>query len=149
MRPKSAALCAADSEVRRDDVTSTYFEAGMDHNPKARQRYSRDHWPDSPQVVIARLVMPDRFPLAQEVMSGRPTEQVSGKAWRDGVMDGGIPIKATFPLMREPERQTCSLAGNPGRSNCRPSEGAQRDGQYLLRTYLSGEDPAVRRGRDG
>ncbi len=94
-------------------MTSTYFEGGMDNNPKARQCYSREHWPDSPQVVIARVVMPDGFPLAQEVMSGSPTEQLSGKARRDGVMDRGIPIKATLPLMREPERQTCSLAGNP------------------------------------
>ena len=34
------------------DLTSTYFEGRLEHNPKARRSYSRDHRPDCKQACI-------------------------------------------------------------------------------------------------
>jgi hypothetical protein len=74
LKQKWAELFAADFEVLLYDLTSTYFEGALADNPKARRGYSRDHWPDCPQVVIALVVTPDGFPLAYEVLNGNTTE---------------------------------------------------------------------------
>lgn len=125
LRQKWAELFAADFEVLLYDLTSTYFEGEMERNDKARRGDSRDHRPDCLQVVIALVVTPDGFPLADEVMTGNTTEQKTlepfldkieqayGKAKRVSVMDRGIPTEATLKMMRAPERQTCYLVGTP------------------------------------
>lgn len=130
LKQKWAELFNADFEVLLYDLTSTYFEGEMEENPKARRGYSRDSRPDCVQVVIARVITPDGFPLAYEVMDGNTSEQKTlkpfleriektyGKARRVWVMDRGIPAEATLSWMREPGRDMYYLVGTPkGRIN--------------------------------
>jgi transposase len=125
LKKKWADLFAADFEVLLYDLTSTYFEGQMEHNPKAKRGYSRDHRPDCLQLVIALVITPDGFPLAYEVMNGNTSDRTTlrgflkqiedtyGKAQRVWVMDRGIPSEAMLQEMRQPERQTCYLVGTP------------------------------------
>jgi transposase len=123
LKQKWAELFAADFEVLLYDLTSTYFEGGMEECDKAKRGYSRDGRPDCVQVVIALIVTPDGFPLAYEVMDGNTSEQKTlqpfldriensyGKARRVWVMDRGIPTEATLKKMRE--RNISYLVGTP------------------------------------
>ena len=125
LRQKWADLFQADFEVLLYDLTSTYFEGGMEENPKARRGYSRDGRPDCLQVVIALVITTDGFPLAYEVMNGNTAdcttlrsflnkiEQTYGKAKRMWVMDRGIPTEAILAEMRDPGRQISYLVGTP------------------------------------
>ena len=74
LRQRWADLFHADFEVLLYDLTSTYFEGEMAHNPKARRGYSRDGRPDCVQVVIALVITPDGFPLAYEVLAGNTAD---------------------------------------------------------------------------
>ena len=123
LKQKWAELFAADFEVLLYDLTSTYFEGGMEECDKAKRGYSRDSRPDCVQVVIALIVTPDGFPLAYEVMDGNTSEQKTlqpfldriekayGQARRVWVMDRGIPTEATLKEMRE--RKISYLVGTP------------------------------------
>jgi transposase len=125
LKQKWADLFHADFEVLLYDLTSTYFEGEMEHNPKARRGYSRDGRPDCLQLVIALVITPDGFPLAYEVMNGNTSDRATlksflskiestyGKARRVWVMDRGIPSEALLKEMRAPERQTFYLVGTP------------------------------------
>ena len=63
------------------DLTSTYFESvpPEDEHDKRRFGYSRDKRPDCVQVVIALIVTPEGFPLADEVMPGNTADQTTLK----------------------------------------------------------------------
>jgi len=123
LKQKWAELFAADFEVLLYDLTSTYFEGGMEECDKAKRGYSRDSRPDCVQVVIAWIVTPDGFPLAYEVMDGNTSEQKTlqpfldriekayGQARRVWVMDRGIPTEATLRKMRE--QKISYLVGTP------------------------------------
>ena len=125
VKQKWADLFQADFEVLLYDLTSTYLEGEMEQNPKARRGYSRDQRPDGLQLVIARVVTPDGFPLAYEVMKGNTSDRTTlrgflkkiedtyGKAPRVWVMDRGVPSEAILKEMREPERRTFYLVGTP------------------------------------
>lgn len=125
LKQKWADLFGADFEVLLYDLTSTYFQGEMAHNPKVRRGYSRNGRPDCVQLVIALVVTPDGFPLAYEVMNGNTAdsstlrdfltkiETAYGKARRVWVMDRGIPTEAVVAEMRDPQRQTCYLVGTP------------------------------------
>ena len=52
------------------DLTSTYFEGRLEHNPKAQRGYSRDHRPDCKQLCIGLVVNRDGFPLGYESLPG-------------------------------------------------------------------------------
>ena len=52
------------------DLTSTYFEGRLEHNPKAQRGYSRDHRPDCKQLCIGLVVNRDGFPLGWETLAG-------------------------------------------------------------------------------
>ena len=125
LKQKWADLFAADFEVLLYDLTSTYFEGEMEHNPKAKRGYSRDGRGDCLQLVIALVITPDGFPLAYEVMHGNTSDRTTlpaflkkientyGNARRVWVMDRGIPSEAQLKDMRAPERQTFYLVGTP------------------------------------
>lgn len=125
LRKKWSDLFHADFEVLLYDLTSTYFEGEMEHNPKAQRGYSRDGRPDCLQVVIALVVTTDGFPLAYEVMNGNTIDSTTlslfldkiestyGKARRMWVMDRGIPTEAVLAAMRAPSRQMSYLVGTP------------------------------------
>jgi hypothetical protein len=65
-------LFGARYEVLLYDLTSTYVEGQAAEIPQAQFGHSRDHRSDCRQVVIALVVTPEGFPLAYEVMPGRP-----------------------------------------------------------------------------
>lgn len=123
LRQQWADLFHADFEVLLYDLTSTYFEGEMEHNPKAKRGYSRDGRPDCLQVVIALVITPDGLPLAYEVMDGNTSDRTTlrgfldriehtyGKAKRLWVMDRGIPTEAILAEMRDPARQVSYLVG--------------------------------------
>ena len=125
LRQRWADLFHADFEVLLYDLTSTYFEGEMEHNPKAKRGYSRDGRPDCVQVVIALVITPDGFPLAYEVLAGNTAdcttlrgfleriEQTYGKAKRTWVMDRGIPTEAILAEMRDAARPVSYLVGTP------------------------------------
>jgi transposase len=52
------------------DLTSTFFEGKAEHNPQARQGYSRDNRGDCKQVTIALVVSREGLPLGYEVFDG-------------------------------------------------------------------------------
>jgi transposase len=58
------------NDVLLYDLTSTYFEGRLDHNPKAQRGYSRDHRPDCKQLCIGLVVNRDGFPLGYESLPG-------------------------------------------------------------------------------
>lgn len=58
------------NDVLLYDLTSTYFEGRLDHNPKALRGYSRDHRPDCKQLCIGLVVNRDGFPLGYESLPG-------------------------------------------------------------------------------
>ena len=123
LRQQWADLFHADFDVLLYDLTSTYFEGEMEHNPKAKRGYSRDGRPDCLQVVIALVITPEGFPLAYEVMAGHTSdcttlrgflekiEHTYGKAKRLWVMDRGIPTEAILAEMRDPARPVSYLVG--------------------------------------
>ena len=125
LRQRWADLFHADFEVLLYDLTSTYFEGEMAHNPKATRGYSRDGRPDCVQVVIALVITPEGFPLAYEVLAGNTAdcttlrgflariEHTYGKAKRTWVMDRGIPTEAILAEMRDPAREVSYLVGTP------------------------------------
>ena len=125
LRKKWSDLFHADFKILLYDLTSTYFEGEMEHNPKAKRGYSRDGRPDCLQVVIALVVTTDGFPLAYEVMNGNTIDSTTlsgfldkiestyGKARRMWVMDRGIPTEAVLAAMRAPSRQISYLVGTP------------------------------------
>jgi hypothetical protein len=59
-------LFNASFDILLYDLTSTYFEADppFPEGDKRRFGYSRDHWPDCVQVVIALVLTPVGLPLA-------------------------------------------------------------------------------------
>ncbi|MEP7309155.1 MAG: IS1634 family transposase [Acidobacteriota bacterium] len=123
LRQQWADLFHADFEVLLYDLTSTYFEGEMEHNPKAKRGYSRDGRPDCLQVVIALVITTEGFPLAYEVMDGNTSDRTTlrgfldkiehthGKAKRLWVMDRGIPTEAILAEMRDPARPVSYLVG--------------------------------------
>ena len=52
------------------DLTSTYFEGEAAGVECAARGYSRDHRPDTLQVIVALVVTAEGFPLAYEVFDG-------------------------------------------------------------------------------
>src|SRR5580700_3713161 len=125
LKQKWADLFQADFEVLLYDLTSTYFEAAMDQNPKAKYGHSRDKRTDCLQVVIALVITSDGFPLAYEVMDGNTSDRATlrgfldkiektyGKAKRMWVMDRGIPSEEILREMRDPAREIFYLVGTP------------------------------------
>ena len=49
------------------DLTSTYFEGEAAGVESAARGYSRDHRPDTLQVIVALVVTAEGFPVAYEV----------------------------------------------------------------------------------
>jgi hypothetical protein len=60
-------LFGAECQILLDDLTSTYFEGEAVGVDWAARGYSRDHRPDTLQVLLALVVTPEGFPVAYEV----------------------------------------------------------------------------------
>ncbi len=114
-------------EVLLYDLTSTYFEIDppLEEQSKRQCGYSRDHRPDCVQVVIARIITPQGFPLAYEVLPGNTADNTTlqdflariesryGKARRVWLMDRGIPTEAMLGQMRASDPPVQHLVGTP------------------------------------
>ena len=114
-------------EVLLYDLTSTYFESNppFPEGDKRRHGDSRDKRSDCVQGVIARIVTPEGFPIAYEVLAGntqdkqtladflKKIEEPYGKAERIGVMDRGIPTEKVLEQMRTSDPPVRYLVGTP------------------------------------
>src|SRR5271166_1189044 len=106
-------LFGARFEVLLYDLTSTYFESDpvFEETDKRQFAYSRDKRSDCVQVVIALIITPEGFPLA-EVLPGNTSDKTTlgaffskieeqyGKAERVWLMDRGIPTEEVLSEMR-------------------------------------------------
>jgi hypothetical protein len=98
------------------DLTSTYFEGRLEHNPKAQRGYSRDHRPDCKQLCIGLVVNRDGFPLGWETLPGNrrhaPTllpmitalERRFGASQRLLCFDRGMATEANLRDLRRGQR---------------------------------------------
>ena len=107
------------------DLTSTYFEGEAEGVESAARGYSRDHRPDTLQVIVALVVTPEGFPVAYEVFDG-DTADVStleeivdkieskygmkGRVW---VFDRGVVSEDNLQDLRQ--RGAYYLVGTPRR----------------------------------
>ena len=125
LRQRWQELFQARFDVLLYDLTSTYIEGEGEEIPKAKHGYSRDHRGDCRQVVIALVVTPEGFPLADEVLAGNTSDRTTlrgfldkieaqyGPARRVWVMDRGIPTEEVLEEMRTKGREVFYLVGTP------------------------------------
>ncbi len=91
-----------DTTVYLYDLTSTYFEGDVPHNPKARRGYSRDKRPDCKQVVVGLVVNREGFPIAHEIFDGNTLDTTTVGRMLDILADraGGLAPGATVVVDR-------------------------------------------------
>lgn len=94
------------------DLTSTYFEGQVPHNPKAKRGYSRDRRPDCKQVCIGAVVDREGFPVGYEVLAGNVKDHQTvagmldrlrnrfGLADRTLCMDRGLVTAGSLRVIR-------------------------------------------------
>ena len=115
-------MFAADFEVLLYDLTSTYFEGGMEECDKAKRGYSRDSgWMHAGGDCFDRDAGRISFGLRSDGWQYVGAENAAaildriekayGQARRVWVMDRGIPTEATLKKMRE--RKISYLVGTP------------------------------------
>jgi hypothetical protein len=104
------------NDVLLYDLTSTYFEGRMAHNPKAQRGYSRDHRPDCKQVCIGLVVNREGFPLGYESLAGKTRDAATlwpmietlearfGRACRILCFDRGMATEANLRRLRQSQR---------------------------------------------
>ena len=98
------------------DLTSTYFEGRMAHNPKAQHGYSRDHRPDCKQLCIGLVVNREGFPLGYESLAGKTRDAATlwpmietlearfGRSSRLLCFDRGMATEANLRRLRQSQR---------------------------------------------
>jgi len=98
------------------DLTSTYFEGRLEHNPKAQRGYSRDHRPDCKQLCIGLVVNRDGFPLGYESLPGNRRDATTllpmiqtlearfGPCPRIICFDRGMATEANLRQLRQSKR---------------------------------------------
>ena len=107
------------------DLTSTYFEGEAAEVESAARGYSRDHRPDTLQVIVALVVTAEGFPVAYEVFDGDTADVTTleeivdkienkygmkGRVW---VFDRGIVSEDNLQELRQ--RGAYYLVGTPRR----------------------------------
>ena len=107
------------------DLTSTYFEGEAAGVECAARGYSRDHRPDTLQVIVALVVTAEGFPLAYEVFDGDTADVTTleeivskienkygmkGRVW---VFDRGVVSEDNLQDLRR--RGAYYLVGTPRR----------------------------------
>jgi hypothetical protein len=116
-------LFGAECQILLYDLTSTYFEGGAEGVESAARGYSRDHRPDTLQVVVALVVTPEGFPVAYEIFDGNTADVTTleeivdkietnygmrGRVW---VFDRGIVSEDNLQDLRQ--RGAYYLVGTP------------------------------------
>src|SRR5205814_3526492 len=109
LRQRYGELFAAQFDVLRYELTSSYVEGDAAKNPTMQRGYSRDHRPDCKQLVIALIVNTEGFPLSYEVFDGnradvttleamvRLVERKYGRARRVWCSIAASSAKRTWP----------------------------------------------------
>ena len=118
-------LFGAECQILLYDLTSTYFEGGAVGVECAARGYSRDHRPDTLQVIVALVVTAEGFPVADEVFDGDTAEVTTleeivdkienkygmrGRVW---VFDRGVVSEDNLQDLRQ--RGAYYLVGTPRR----------------------------------
>jgi hypothetical protein len=118
-------LFGAECQILLYDLTSTYFEGEAAEVESAARRYSRDHRPDTLQVLVALVVTPEGFPVAYEVFDGDTADVTTleeivskieskygmrGRVW---VFDRGVVSEDNLQDLRQ--RGAYYLVGTPRR----------------------------------
>jgi transposase len=118
-------LFGAECQILLYDLTSTYFEGEAAEVESAARRYSRDHRPDTLQVLVAVVVTPEGFPVAYEVFDGDTADVTTleeivskieskygmrGRVW---VFDRGVVSEDNLQDLRQ--RGAYYLVGTPRR----------------------------------
>src|SRR5215467_4415891 len=123
LKERYGALFQAEFDVLLYDLTSSYVEGAAAANPMMKRGYSRDHRPDTKQVVIALIVNRDGFPFSYETFDGnradvttietllRMVERKYGRARRVWVFDRGIISEDNLKAIRRRGGQY--LVGTP------------------------------------
>jgi len=118
-------LFGATHDLLLYDPTSTYCEGAMAQAPKAKYGYRRDQRGDGRQGVLAVVMSPEGFPLADEIMPGNTSDKTTlklflektqaqyGKAQRTWIMDRGIPTEETLKDMRQSDPPVADRVGTP------------------------------------
>ena len=116
-------LFGAECKILLYDLTSTYFEGEAVGVDCAGRGYSRDHRPDTLQVVVALVVTPEGFPVAYEVFDGDTADvttleeivdkienkyRMKGRVW---VFDRGLVSEDNLQDLRQ--RGADYLVGTP------------------------------------
>ena len=118
-------LFGAECQILLYDLTSTYFEGEAAGVESAARGYSRDHRPDTLQVIVALVVTPEGFPVAYEVFDGDTADVTTleeivykieskygmrGRVW---VFDRGVVSEDNLQDLRQ--RGAYYLVGTPRR----------------------------------
>jgi transposase len=123
LKERYGTLFQAEFDVLLYDLTSSYVEGAAAANPMMKRGYSRDHRPDTKQVVIALIVNREGFPFSYETFDGnradvttmetilRMVERKYGKARRVWVFDRGIISEDNLKAIRRRGGQY--LVGTP------------------------------------
>jgi transposase len=139
LRGRYGELFGAEFDVLLYDLTSSYVEGAAAKDPMMRRGYSRDHRPDSKQVIIALIVNGEGFPLSDETFDGnradvttveavlRMVERKYGKARRVWVFDRGVVSEENLEAVRR--RGGRYLVGTP-RSKLQQFEKALLEGGW-------------------
>ena len=133
-----------DQSIFLYDLTSTYFEGGMAHNPLAKRGYSRDQRPDCQQVVVGLVLSRDGFPLAHEVFPGNTADTATVEAmltiltiWvgcsRNAtvIVDRGMASEENLSLIKRQGLHYC-VAGRQGERLAFLSDFEEEDGWQEL-----------------
>jgi transposase len=123
LKERYGELFGAEFDVLLYDLTSSYVEGQAEKNRLMQYGYSRDHRPDTKQVVIALIVNPEGFPLSYETFNGNRTDVTTleavmrmvkrkyGRARRIWVFDRGIVSEENLAALRKRGGQY--LVGTP------------------------------------
>jgi Transposase DDE domain len=118
-------LFGAACQILLYDLTSTYFEGEAESVESAARGYSRDHRPDTLQVLLALVVTAEGFPVAYEVFDGDTADVTTlegivskiehkygmqGRVW---VFDRGVLSEDNLEELRQ--RGAYYLVGTPRR----------------------------------
>jgi transposase len=140
------------NDVLLYDLTSTYFEGRLEHNPKAQRGYSRDHRPDCKQLCIGLVVNRDGFPLGYESLPGnrqdaatlmpmiKTLEDRFGSCPRIICFDRGMATEAN---LRELRRSKRSYLCASRRAVVRQHLEVIRSGSWIVIRSSASEQPTI------
>jgi transposase len=140
------------NDVLLYDLTSTYFEGRLDHNPKAQRGYSRDHRPDCKQLCIGLVVNRDGFPLGYESLPGnrqdattllpmiKTLEDRFGSCPRILCFDRGMATEANLRELRSKKRSYLCASR---RAVVRQHLGVIRSGPWIVIRSSATQQPTI------